>query len=66
MNSENLLLAYTFQEQSRELGTQSRLLRWRAQRALYRSKKLRQHAEQLHERYGRLVYSLQGIGKGLE
>jgi hypothetical protein len=66
MNHESWLPPYTPQEKSRELSMRSRILRRRAQRALYWSEKLRKRTAQLQETYGRLVCLLQGVGKRLE
>ena len=47
MNRESWLPPYTLEEQNRELQTRSRVLRWRAKRALHQNQKLREHASQL-------------------
>ena len=47
MNRESWLSPYTLEEQSREWQTRSRVLCWRAKRALHQNQKLREHVRQL-------------------
>jgi hypothetical protein len=63
---EHWLPPYTQGERRRELSMRSRLLRWRAQQALYRGEALRERMIQLHIAYLRLVFLLRGVGKRLE
>jgi len=50
MNRESWLPPYTPEEQSRELQTRSRVLCWRAQRALHQNQKLRAQVSQLRKK----------------
>jgi hypothetical protein len=47
MKRESWLPPYTLEEQSRELHTRSRVLCWRAKRALHQNQKLREQVSQL-------------------
>ena len=56
MHSEDWLPSYTQGERSRELSMRSRLLRWRAQRTLDRSKELLRYSTELQVIFAHVLF----------